>query len=190
MGAAFSMGRRVVLGAAAAGGAGGILWPGGGGGGRGPRGRGGRGDWGNEGRRWGGVNTCYVLAMYSTRAMLREAGADPDRPPRTFPELDELAGRLTRCDARGRIERAGFLPNVPPWWTYLWLILFGGRLYDPAGGAGGRALIDAPECIRALQWAGATARRYGPGATRAFAAEFVRSIHSAQDPFISGRVAM
>jgi ABC-type glycerol-3-phosphate transport system substrate-binding protein len=141
----------------------------------------------HEGKQWAGVNTCYVLAMYYNRAMLREAGADPDRPPRTISQLDDLAARMTKIDSQGRIERAGFLQNVPGWWPYFWPLLFGGRLYDPAAD---RATIGERECIDAFEWVRSYAQRYGVPATRAFAAGFSRSIHSAQDPFISGRAAM
>jgi multiple sugar transport system substrate-binding protein len=141
----------------------------------------------HRGRQWAGVNTCYTLGLYYNRAMLREAGHDPDRPPRTVSELDDLGARLTRFDDQGRIERAGFLQNLPNWWPYSWPIMFGGRLYDPAGD---RATVASPACVAAFDWLRESAARYGVGATRAFADGFARSIHSAGDPFISERVAM
>jgi ABC-type glycerol-3-phosphate transport system substrate-binding protein len=141
----------------------------------------------HEGRQWAGVNTCYTLGLYYNRSRMREAGLDPDRPPRTIAELDEIAARLTKKDAQGRIEQAGFLQNVPGWWPYFWPVCFGGRLYDEASA---RATCDQPACVASFDWARGTAARYGVGETRSFAAGFGRSIHSAQDPFISGRMAM
>lgn len=141
----------------------------------------------HEGRLWAGVNSCYTLAMYYNRSALREIGHNPDQPPRTISELDELSARLTLQDAQGRIERAGFLPNVPGWWPYFWPCMFGGRLYEPRRG---RATAADPRCVAAFEWIRDTARRLGTGPTRTFAAAFSRSIHSAQDPFISGRQAM
>jgi multiple sugar transport system substrate-binding protein len=139
----------------------------------------------HEGRQWAGVNTCYTLALYCNRDLLREAGAES--PPRTVAELDELAQRLTVTSPGGRIERAGFLQNVPGWWPYCWPCMFGGRLYDESTD---RATCADPACIAAFNWIGRTARRFGPGPTRSFAAAHERVIHSAQDPFITGRVAM
>lgn len=145
----------------------------------------------HEGRHWAGVNTCYTLALYYNPALFREAGLDPGRPPRTIGELDEAAQRLTRRAGAGgpssRIEQAGFLQNLPGWWPYVWPFLFGGRLFDEATN---RATIGEAECVAAFEWIRRTAERYGAAATRSFAAGFGRSIHSAEDPFISGRVAM
>jgi ABC-type glycerol-3-phosphate transport system substrate-binding protein len=137
----------------------------------------------HEGRTWAGVNTFYTLALYYNRALLHEAGAA--EPPRTFSELDAVADRLTLRASDGRIERAGFLQSIPGWWAYFWPLAFGGSLFEQ-----GRATIASPAGIRAFEWIRACARRYGVGPSRAFAAAFARNIHSAQDPFISGRVAM
>jgi ABC-type glycerol-3-phosphate transport system substrate-binding protein len=141
----------------------------------------------HEGRQWAGVNTCYSLGLYYNRAMLREAGHDPDHPPRTISELDALAEQLTHKDPQGRITQAGFLQNLPDWWPYFWPFMFGGRLYDESTD---RATLAEPQCIQTFEWLRACAARYGVAATRAFASGFGRSIHSAQDPFISGKVAM
>ena len=76
----------------------------------------------HDGHQWAGVNTCYTLAMYYNRAMLREIGKDADRPPRTIAELDECSDAMTRYEPgdKTRLARAGFLANVPGWWNYFW----------------------------------------------------------------------
>lgn len=141
----------------------------------------------HEGRLFAGVNTCYSLALYYNRAMLREAGLDPDRPPLTVAELDRSAERLSITGARGRIERAGFLPNLPAWWPYFWPIMFGGALYDASAR---RACIASEEGVAAYEWVAGYPRRMGAAATAEFGNAHNRSFHSPQDPFISGRVAM
>jgi ABC-type glycerol-3-phosphate transport system substrate-binding protein len=143
----------------------------------------------HEGHQWAGVNTCYTLGMYHNRAMLREIGRDPDRPPRTIAELDELSDALTMYEAGGRdrLARAGFLANVPGWWSYFWPIMFGGTLYDQQYD---RATIDTPECSAAFEWLRASAKRVGVEAATAFASGYGRNMHTAQDPFISGRMGM
>jgi multiple sugar transport system substrate-binding protein len=143
----------------------------------------------HEGRQWAGVNTCYTLAMYYNRALLRSIGHDPDKPPRMVSALDALSAKLTVFDeSHTRIERAGFLPNIPPgWWSYFWPTMFGGKLYDTAAD---RALIASPECVACFEWLSRTAKTFGPGPTTAFANGYGRNIHSAQDPFISGAMAM
>lgn len=139
----------------------------------------------HEGRQWAGVNTCYTLALYYNRALLRQAGHA--EPPQTIRQLDTVAETLTHKSPDGRIQQAGFLQNLPGWWPYFWPFLFGGDLYDfPSD----RATIASPQCTAAFQWIRDTAARHGPAATTSFAASFGRSIHSAQDPFISGKLAM
>ncbi|MBX3406351.1 MAG: extracellular solute-binding protein [Phycisphaeraceae bacterium] len=140
----------------------------------------------HEGRPWAAVNTCYTLGLYVNRAHAREAGL-PESPPRTIAQLDAAADALTRTVARGRIERAGFLPTLPLWWPYSWGVLFDGRLYDRQTG---RATADDPGNIRALEWISTFPRRFGREAAGAFAHTFSRSTHSPQDPFISGRASM
>jgi ABC-type glycerol-3-phosphate transport system substrate-binding protein len=66
-------------------------------------------------------------------------------------------------------------------------VYFGGKLYDELAR---RATCAEPACVASYEWCAATAARLGVAATRSFAAGFGRSIHSAQDPFISGRMAM
>lgn len=140
-----------------------------------------------QGKQWGGVTSVYALALYYNRAHFREAGLDPDAPPRTIDELDGASARLTRLTSSGDLERAGFLQNLPEWWPYFWPIMFGGALYDPAAD---RAVFADARTIAAYEWIGATARRIGPEIARRFANAYGRSFHSPQDPFISGRVSM
>lgn len=145
----------------------------------------------HEGRQWAGVASLYNLALYYNRALFKESGLDPDRPPRTVDELDEFAAKLERLerDDRGEhtIVRAGFLPNLPEWWPYFWPIMFGGTLYDQARN---RALLTEPASLAAYSWVQSTARRVGVKQGSAFSAAFSRSMHSPQDPFISGKAAM
>ncbi|MBC7771922.1 MAG: extracellular solute-binding protein [Pyrinomonadaceae bacterium] len=143
-----------------------------------------------EGRQWAGVNTCYTLALYYNRAVFRDAGIDPDRPPRTTAELDALAARLdvfNGSSSDGDLLRAGFLPNLPAWWPYFCPIMFGGKLYDPIGK---RALLDEPASVKAYTWVQGYPTRLGPARSAKFANSHGRSFHSPQDPFISGKVAM
>ncbi|MHC5023160.1 MAG: extracellular solute-binding protein [Planctomycetota bacterium] len=141
----------------------------------------------HEGRQWAGITTCHSMALYYNRARLREIDHDPDRPPRTTDELDALADRLMITRPDGRLERVGFLPNLPQSWPYLWPGLFGGRLYDETTQ---QATLTEPENIATYEWVAGYPRRYGARATSAFAAGFGRSFNTALDPFLTGRAAM
>lgn len=140
-----------------------------------------------HGKQWAGVTSAYSLALYYNRAHFRDAGLDPDRPPRTIAELDAASATLTRLTPDHQIDRAGFLQNLPEWWPYFWPIMFGGPLYDPVAD---RAILTDPGTLAAYRWVGDTAQRIGRDATARFANAYGRSFHSPQDPFISGRVSM
>lgn len=143
------------------------------------------------GRLWGVVNTCGSIALYYNRALFREVGLDPDRPPRTIDELDEYARRLTVTDGAGRIERAGFLHMEPDWWRWHWGYFFGGSVYDAgAGGDGaGRATAASPENVRAYRWVQSYPERYSPHRINQFSSG-LGVYFSPQHPFLTGRIAM
>jgi len=140
-----------------------------------------------EGRLWGGVSSTYSLALYRNRAMFKEAGLDPDRPPRTVSELDAMSQRFEKRAANGGLERVGFLHTLPAWWPYFWPIMFGGSLFDEASK---KVLIASPECVKTYAWVQRTMARLGPDAAAQISGNFSRFFHSAKDPFISGAVPM
>ncbi|MCA9428681.1 MAG: extracellular solute-binding protein, partial [Candidatus Omnitrophica bacterium] len=70
-----------------------------------------------EGFTWGLPLTPATLALFYNRKLFREAGLDPDSPPRTIAELDAYAERLTKRDETGRIIQLGFSPDIPGWWN-------------------------------------------------------------------------
>lgn len=140
-----------------------------------------------NGKCWAAVNTCFNIALYYNRTLFREAGLDPDTPPRTVAELDAYARQLTSYGADGRIERAGFMPNMPDWWPYFWPIMFGGGFYDPANN---RATLMARENLAAYDWVRSYPQKFGRLAVQGFGEGFAKSYHSPQDPFLTGRVAM
>jgi multiple sugar transport system substrate-binding protein len=128
--------------------------------------------------------TRDTLAFYWNRALFREAGLDPDRPPRTLEELRQYAVRLTRRDARGRLTRLGFLPPEIPG---VLGALMGGTLYDPRAR---RLTADDPANVRALHWLADTLRAQADTRTvRRFMTGFGQS-EGSFNPFFSGRVAM
>lgn len=141
----------------------------------------------HQGRQWAGVNTCYTIALYYNRAHFREAGLDPDKPPRTIDQFNDVAQRLTIKGPAGEITRAGFVHTLPWWWPYMWPSLFGADLYDAANN---RSLFDSPACVRAFEWIGSWPARLGREALATYISAFGRSFNGAEDPFLTGRVSM
>lgn len=137
-------------------------------------------------RWWAMVNTAGSIALYYNRTAFAEAGLDPDKPPRTIAELDAACAKLLKVDPRGALERVGFLHREPGWWSWLWAYHFGGRIYDEATG---RATVDSPENIRAMDWMQGYVRELGVERLKIFAESF-GNYFTPENPFLTGKVAM
>ena len=123
-------------------------------------------------------------ALLWDKQAFREAGLDPDRPPRTLEELADDAVKLTKRDADGKIVRLGLRP---PGDLYHIIALFGGRLIDPATG---HITADDPHNVAALTWyKGLVDREGGINAVNEFASGFGRD-QGTSNPFYVGKVAM
>ncbi|MBI5832382.1 MAG: ABC transporter substrate-binding protein [Armatimonadetes bacterium] len=129
--------------------------------------------------------TPATVALHYNKKLMRAAGLDPDRPPRTIEELDAAAARLTTRDADGKIDIAGFLPSEPGWWNWAWGYWFGGELYDGKS----KLTVTSPENLRAFTWVQQYAKTYGTQAIQVFQSGF-GNFSSPQNPFVSGKVAM
>jgi ABC-type sugar transport system permease subunit/ABC-type glycerol-3-phosphate transport system substrate-binding protein len=135
-------------------------------------------------RLYGVISVPAVTGLHWNKRLFREAGLDPERPPKTIAELDEYAKRLTRVED-GRIVQMGFLHSEPPWWPFFWGYFFGGKLWDGQD----RMLLESPENVRAFEWVQSYAKFYGVPALQSLSAGF-GNFSSPQDPFMSGKLAM
>jgi multiple sugar transport system substrate-binding protein len=108
-----------------------------------------------------------VRGLFANRTHLREAGLGTGLP-RTMTEVDQWAVRLTRQEGED-YTRLGFIPWIGNSHFYTWGWLFGGDFYDEKSG---KCTADQPANIRALEWVGEYARRYGDRRLRAFEGTF------------------
>jgi len=141
----------------------------------------------HAGRVYAGISTPATIALYWNKTLFREAGLDPDRPPRTLAEFNDYARRLTKRDARtGAIVQMGFLPQDPGWWPWVFCRWFGGELFD------GRRITLAtdPKNLAAMKWIEGFTRDNGADTVKIFSAGALGAWASAQAPFMSGRIAM
>jgi len=112
--------------------------------------------------------------------MFAAAGLDPERPPRTTQELDEMAAKLVKFDSNGNIVQMGFLPTEPGWWNWGWGYFFGGKV-----NAGIEKLTpDDPANIKAFEWVTGYAEKYGREKTLSFRSGF-GSFDSPQNAFVA-----
>jgi multiple sugar transport system substrate-binding protein len=135
---------------------------------------------------WGVPSAPVIGALHWNKDLFREAGLDPDKPPRTIAELDDYAKRLTRRNpVTGQLEIMGFLHSEPGHWPQIWGYFFGGDLWD----GGSRLTFDSPANVRAYEWVQSYAKEYGPGELQTLRSSF-GPVSSAQNAFLSGKVAM
>lgn len=138
----------------------------------------------HEGRLWALPSTPTTLALVYNKKMFRDAGLDPERPPRSIAELEEYNNKLLRRDPDGRIEAIGFLPEEPGWWSGLWAYWWGGDMLRD-----GKANVLSPEVVAAYVWVQSYPERFGARNLLAFRDGF-GNYASPQNPFFNGRIAM
>jgi len=138
------------------------------------------------GHVYAGISTPVIEALYWNKTLFRQAGLDPDRPPRTLAEFNDFARRLTRHDPKtGRLTQVGFLPQDPGWWPWIFCDWFGGAFYD----AKGITFATNPHNVAAFDWIQSFTRDYGLDNVKLFSSEFGPWASPAA-PFFSGKIAM
>jgi len=153
----------------------------------------------HRGQLWGLPTTPAAVALHWNKRLFREAGLDPEQPPETLEQLDQMAEKLTKWEVtllngqtrvetgylpnvpaeRKRLLQVGFLPSEPTWWAYGWGFVFGGKLID-----GDKITTASPQNIQAYRWMASYSKKLGVDAVQRFRSGF-GSFASAQNPFLS-----
>jgi multiple sugar transport system substrate-binding protein len=156
-------------------------------------------------RVWGLPTTPASVALHWNKRLFREAGLDPDKPPETLEQLDEMAEKLTKWEVTGadgkkevrtgylpdvpasqkRLLQLGFLPGEPDWWSYGWGFVFGGKLIQGSD----KITALSPENVRAYRWVASYSQKIGVDAIKRFRSGF-GNFGTAENPFLSSRLAM
>jgi ABC-type glycerol-3-phosphate transport system substrate-binding protein len=145
----------------------------------------------HRGRTYGLPSMHMVSAMFWNKTMFREAGLDPERPPRTLKEFDEFNRLLTRKDPKGgRLTQVGFLSSEPNFVNWQYLNWFGGKTWDGEK----ITLATDPGNLAALQWIRAKTEEVGLQEFRIFASGAAGSsslsFSSPNNPFYTGKLGM
>ena len=127
------------------------------------------------------------MLMYN-RKVFRDAGLDPDKPPRTWEELRAMAKKITSRNADGTYKRIGYIPHLSTYgnsWFYIYSWMNGGSFMTQDGKT---CTLNTPENVEALQYlvdlyndAG------GYNAANVFQSGFQGG---EQDPFFIGKIGM
>ncbi|MBU0928208.1 MAG: extracellular solute-binding protein [Spirochaetes bacterium] len=105
------------------------------------------------GKLYSAPTAVRSLALIWNKKLFKEAGLDPEKPPRTLDELADYARKLSKYDGQGNLIQAG-LAMQPNGQGHSWLrdVLFrqfGGAPYDATGR---KVAYDSAQGVAALQW--------------------------------------
>jgi len=162
----------------------------------------------HRGFTWALPSTPGCVALFYNKRHFREVGLDPDRPPRTFAEVEAMSRKLTRVELErngrrvrisfdqltdaerksGRyvIVQVGHQPNdVGGMQVGAWGYWFGAKFWD----GDRRILANEPANIKAYQWLRDVMTEYGVDQLKNFQASYGQST-SSTSPFLGGKASM
>jgi len=126
----------------------------------------------------------FNSSLYWNKDLFRNAGLNPNEPPKTFKELAEYAKKLTKYDASGEhLLTVGIYPQVQfPFYAYA----FGGKFFSKDGRT---VTANDPNNIKALEYTLALSKEFGLKKLTKFAAGFGKG-GAADNPFYLNKLAM
>ncbi len=138
-----------------------------------------------DGQLWGLPWDTDTRPLYWNKDVFRDAGLDPEVPPKTWDDLVANSQKITRVDDEGKFERIGFIPAYGNSRLYLYGFANGAEILSEDGRT---ALVNAPEMVEALQFVADFYEMLG-------GAEKVNAYQStfqgeANNPFLTGLVGM
>lgn len=105
-----------------------------------------------EGKTWGIPFQRSTIVQYWNKELFKEAGLNPDVPPKTWADQIEIATKLTKRDASGNTSQWGMqIPSSGfPYWLFQALTTQNDvRLMNADGN---RTFFDDPKVVEALQY--------------------------------------
>ncbi len=125
-----------------------------------------------------------VRVLYWNKNAFKEAGLDPEKPPKTWAELEQYADKLDKKKPDGTYERIAFSPLIGNVGPDVWGYTNGVEWITPDG----KPQINTPQAVETLQWVKKWIDRYGGWkAHQNFAGSFAAAPN---DVFMSGSAAM
>ncbi|MCE5198963.1 MAG: extracellular solute-binding protein [Armatimonadota bacterium] len=123
--------------------------------------------------------------LYYNRQLFKETGLDPNRPPRTWDELEYYSKRLTKYRKDGGFDRIGYIPLFGNSWLYLFSWQTDGEFMSKDCRT---CTINNPRTVEALDYLVKYYDKFkGVQALNSFASGFKGG---ELDPFLTGQVAM
>ena len=104
------------------------------------------------GKTWGVPFQRSTIVLYWNKELFKEAGLDPNKPPATWAEMADMAAKLTKKDASGKVTQYGVqIPSSGfPYWLFQGLTTQNDVIL--ANEAGNAVRYDDPKVIEALAY--------------------------------------
>ncbi|CAM4296054.1 ABC transporter substrate-binding protein [Paenibacillus alkaliterrae] len=126
---------------------------------------------------WGTDNR----AMYYNKTMMQKAGLDPNNPPKTMAELDEMAEATFVKGKNGKYDEIGFIPWMNQGFLYTQGWNWGGEWEKD-----GELTPNNPQIVKALDWMAGYAKKYDIENLTSFSTAIGQT---GMNPFWTGKVA-
>lgn len=136
-----------------------------------------------NGRLYGMAIGINNYAIYMRPSQFKEAGLDPNNPPKTWEELMAIAEKMHRFDGKKNLKRLGFIPGG----LARMAVLFGGGFYDWENE---KVTIDTPQNRAALKAIVDSYRKLGYDNVTRFNAGLNTASFAGGWPFIGGAYTM
>lgn len=91
-----------------------------------------------------------VPLLYFNKDMFREAGLDPENPPKTWDDLYKACEVLTQKDAKGNTTKWGVCIPTSDSWSFCFFSLLNGAVMENE--AGNEIYLDTPETRGAMEY--------------------------------------
>ncbi len=101
---------------------------------------------------WGIPFQRSTIVMYYNKDAFRDAGLNPEQPPKNWDELAEMGQQLVKADTNGQVERWGaMIPSTGyPYWMFGALAKQNGEVL--MNSAGNETYFNNPAVVEALQY--------------------------------------
>jgi ABC-type glycerol-3-phosphate transport system substrate-binding protein len=139
------------------------------------------------GHTWALPTTPTATALYWNKDLFKEAGLDPEKPPKTLKELKEYSNKITSFE-NGKIKRIGFLPSWPLWTCGIYGLVFGGS-WGKVEGKKETFSANDPKNIEAWEWTQGFVENLGGENVQTFQEEF-GNFQGPNNPFYTGMIAI
>jgi ABC-type glycerol-3-phosphate transport system substrate-binding protein len=139
------------------------------------------------GRVWGVPVICDDRGLWFNKALFKEAGLDPNKPPKTWNDLEQAAVQLTRKSGSG-YDRIGYIPLYGNVELYSYVYMNGGDVIKYTGSDKADVMFNKPNAVEAAEELVKLYDRVG-GYDNVVAYQNTFQ-GGAQSPFFTGQLAM